>query len=511
LTYLNFFLYLRMLKLKWLLLFVLLTTYAHAQKNTLPVAKYSFNAGKAHNEVGTLQPKILGASFVEDRFGNAESAVYLHGNNSSYINLGTDSILKPKKGSISLWVNVDLIMQKGTEGWDYNPILITKSHGGDDFYEGYFIGLNFSTYKLNVTTSKDQNNQITLNSRNNLSLRKWHHIVMTYDDDSLALYLDNQLEARLQKKFKSVFLAGDSVVIGNTANKKNERYLCGTIDDISIYDRVISPKEVEDLFKAPNPNRFKIYLTWLYWFLALVAVVSFIVWILVRKFRRDFEKEKHKNKINAHMNELETKAIRTQMNPHFIFNSLNTLQRFILEEDTLNANSYLVKFSKLLRKLLESSASESISLSEEIEILNSYIEIEQLRFDKSFSVSIDSQIIDHRNVQIPFMLIQPFVENAIWHGLLPKKEGRVLKISFLPLNDNRILCRVDDNGLGRKHSFQQKDPFRKKSMAIDFIKQRLDLLEKATNIKCSFTIIDKENSQGESEGTLVELIIPILK
>jgi LytS/YehU family sensor histidine kinase len=211
------------------------------------------------------------------------------------------------------------------------------------------------------------------------------------------------------------------------------------------------------------------------------------------------------------MNDLETKAIRTQMNPHFIFNALNTLQRFILEEDIANANSYLTKFSKLLRKVLESGNSESISLKEELEILKSYVEIEQLRFDKSFEFSLVSEINFPEQIQIPFMLIQPFVENAIWHGLLPKKDQRTLNIHFSDADENRIRCCIEDNGVGRKFSFSHRDPFKKKSMAIDFIQQRLDILQKATGINCFFTITDKENAQGQSEGTFVEILIPKMK
>ena len=191
-----------MLKPLTLLVLTLTVHLLYSQKNNDPVARYTFNNGLALNEVSTLNPSIEGASFVEDRFGNEKSAVYLHGNPSSYINLGTSASLKPIEGSISMWVNVDLIMHKGT-GYDYNPILITKSHAGNDFYEGYFIGLNFTTNRLNVTTSKDSLNQITLNSTHELKLRKWHHIVMTYDDNFLSLYLDNDLQAKVPKKFRS--------------------------------------------------------------------------------------------------------------------------------------------------------------------------------------------------------------------------------------------------------------------------------------------------------------------
>lgn len=494
-----------------LLLLLTFTFLLKAQVTRGIVAKYSFNSGQAINECGSLQPKVSGASFVNDRFGNSEAAIYLHGNISSYLNLGTDDLLKPRCGSVSLWVNIDIIMYKGAGNWDYNPILITKNNSGDDFNEGYFIGLNYSTFKLNTTTTENPENQVTLNSLHEFSLRKWHHIVMTYDDDFLTLFLDNTLEAKLPKNFKSVFLKGGSVMIGNSMNQKNSRFLCGTVDDVILFNRVISPDEVDQLYNAPDPNRFHTYFKWLCKFLAFISLLGITVWFSVRKIRKDLKRQKEKSAIISWLNELETKAIRSQMNPHFMFNSLNTLQRFILEEDIINANSYLVKFSDLLRKLLESSAADSISLKEEIEILSSYIEIEKLRFDKFFEYTILSTLPNSEQVQIPFMLIQPFVENAIWHGLLAKQDMRTLNITFSDIDDKTLLCRVEDNGVGRKYSFTQRDPFKKRSMAINFISQRLEILGKAEGTKASLNIIDKEDEHGKSLGTLVEIIIPKIK
>jgi hypothetical protein len=480
---------------------------ALSQTDPVPLARYTFNNGQAKNELSAIQPKISGATFVEDRFGNNNNAIYLHGNSSSYINLGTDNSLKPKSGSISMWINIELIMQKG-KGWDYNPILLTKSHSGDDFYEGYFIGLNFHTNKLNVTTSRDSANQLTLNSHKSLSLRQWHHIVMTYDDHHLALYLDNNLEAKLPKKFSNVFLAGDSIMIGNSANVKNERYLCGSLDDIEIYDKVLSPEDVSDLYNATNPNRFKVYLNW---FLKIILVILLFIafaWIIISRYKIKIKKEQEKNDLQAMLNELETKAIRTQMNPHFIFNSLNTLQRFILEQDFENSHVYLTKFSRLLRKLLESSTAESITLEEEINILNNYIELEHLRFDDTFDFEVICNVPEPSNIHLPFMLVQPFVENAIWHGLMPKKGDRKLTITFNPLDELRIACIIEDNGVGSNTKSSNNNPLKKKSLAIEFIRQRLDLIEKSKGIKCYLKITDKRNDKNGNTGTIVEVIIP---
>ena len=489
----------------FVLLFISIT--AHSQAPPTPVAWFTFSNGKAINQAGNLQAKVQGASFVEDRFGNDKSAVYLHGNNSSYINLGTGNKLKPIKGSISLWLNIDLVMLKG-KGWDYNPILLTKSHGGDDFYEGYFIGLNYNTNRLNVTTSRDQNNQITLNSSRTLSLRKWHHIVMCYDDDTLSLYLDNKLEAKLPKKFRSSFLEGDSIMIGNSANQKNERYLCGTLDDIRIYDQVLNPSQIDEIYHTPNPNRYRNYLSWAIRIGLLALLIAFIVWLTLFFYKRKLRDEQERNRLNTRLNELETKAARSQMNPHFMFNALNTLQGFILENDMDNAHLYLTKFSKLIRKILESGTSESIPLSEEIIILTNYIDIERMRFETSFEYNILNTVKNPEKISIPFMLIQPFVENAIWHGLSPKKGFRELHIDFNDLDDKRLLCKVTDNGVGRYHSAKQKDPLKKKSLAIEFIKQRLELIEKSSGVHCSIQIEDHTNAQGQSEGTSIKIIIP---
>jgi hypothetical protein len=249
---------------------------------------------------------------------------------------------------------------------------------------------------------------------------------------------------------------------------------------------------------------------WQFIFCEVFIAVCILLLIVRYRYIRILRKEREAHIINNKIHELEVKHLKSQMNPHFIFNSLNTLQRFILEEDTSNAHDYLTKFSGLLRKMLESSTSDSILLSEEIQIINHYIEVEKIRFRNSFEYKIVVHTKDPERIKVPFMLIQPFVENAIWHGLMPKTGERLLTIVFSDLDAERILCTVDDNGVGRNYKNKEINPLKKRSLAIEFISHRLELLKKATGIECSIAFKDKTDDSGNSQGTTVAITIPKL-
>lgn len=207
----------------------------------------------------------------------------------------------------------------------------------------------------------------------------------------------------------------------------------------------------------------------------------------------------------------EQKLLRAQMNPHFIFNSLNSIQQFVISRKNDKAETYLSKFATLVRNLLESNIKENISIYEEIEILTGYLEMESLRFSGSFTFSITVNEAVNREWQIPHMMIQPFVENAIWHGLLPKKSERVLQITFEPGSNNKTLCcTVEDNGIGRKESMSRHSTFKKKSLALSFINQRIKLLRKTLKVDCRVDIIDMTNAQDEGTGTKAIIILPLL-
>ena len=297
-------------------------------------------------------------------------------------------------------------------------------------------------------------------------------------------------------------------MVGNTANKKNSRYFNGLIDDIYIYDRVLSANEVKQLYEQPNPNRAAIILKWILTFLGVASGVFLIVLFFVRRQKKIFKKEKERIDLKTRLQEMETRAIRLQMNPHFIFNTLNSLQRIILEGNIVKANDYLSNFSMMLRRILESYDSDNISLKEELEILDVYVSIEKIRFSNSFEYTIHSDVKSPETVFIPFMLIQPIVENAIWHGLLPKAGAKKLIITFTD-NTGFITCKVDDNGVGIDTRKKESSlPARKRSMALEFIKQRLSILTEVTQIQGRIEITNKRNNTGNNEGTLVELVIP---
>jgi len=206
------------------------------------------------------------------------------------------------------------------------------------------------------------------------------------------------------------------------------------------------------------------------------------------------------------------KALSQQMNPHFIFNTLNSIQYFLLNNDKLSSNKYLTKFAKLMRITLDNSQNEIIPLSKEIESLNLYVELEQLRFDNKFSFEIINNVkTDEELISIPPLIIQPFVENAIWHGIMHRSntEGGQLKIHFNIENDN-LKCIVEDNGIGRKKA----DEFKKQtkpehiSLGTQITESRIDLINKLHKgkLKINYTDLCDDNN---STGTKVEIIFPL--
>jgi hypothetical protein len=486
------------------LFFFLLT---EAQKTNGLVAKYTFNKGDSKDEVGNHHAKAYGLSLDEDRFGNPNSAYYFNGNNGSYLNLGTSKDLKPTLGSISLWMNVHGITSKGS-GVESIPVIMTRAHAGDDCNEAFYIGIDQNTRKINGAALGGCQKTVSIFSREKVRLVKWYHVVITFDHSALSLYVDGVLENKISKDFETIFLEGDSVIVGNRVSEKNKRFFVGCIDDIEIYNRVLSPGEIQNIYTA-NPNKIK----WIWITLIIFGVVIIVILLIRRRIRFLLNKEKEKNELRNRWYEQENRVLVAQMDPHFIFNSLNTIQQFIIINDNEKAQSYLSKFSKLLRKMLESNTKDSINLKEEIEIFEKYLEIESIRFNNVFtySISVDGSI-DPFSIQIPRFLIQPVIENAIWHGLLPKDGDKSLAISFNVISEKKLSCVIRDNGVGRKASSSKglKDFEKNKSLAVSFIQQRLQLMSKMMNEYYEIKIIDKVDIEGRSEGTEAIITLPIL-
>jgi hypothetical protein len=485
--------------------FILISAMVQSQPIDSLIARFSFNGTEDLNQ--KYRAVAYGAVQGEDRFGNKNHSLYFHGNAGNYINLGTGEALKPYRGSVSLWIKIDHIMHKG-RGIESNPVIFTRVHAGEEHNEAYYIGLDMNSGSLGSCMSVSDNEQVSLYSGTIPSLRKWHHIVFTYDDAFFSVYLDGALEAKALKNFRTVFLEGDSIILGNRLSRKNNRFFNGWIDDVEIYGKVLSPHEVIHLYNSPNPNKRSNLLKYILLFILSVILILFVAWLIRWRIRWVIAKER------ALLNqsyEKDIRILRAQMSPHFIFNSLNSILQFIIVNENDKAELYLTKFSKLIRKHLESNTRESIRLSDELDLLNGYVEIESLRFNNVFSYHIEvSAQLDPNAVYIPHFLIQPFVENAIWHGLLRKKGNKSLSILFELPEPGIILCTIDDNGIGRRNQKADKLFAREKSLAIDFAKQRLELFSKMKKISFGLTIVDKLSITGESEGTTVKLTIPIL-
>jgi hypothetical protein len=207
---------------------------------------------------------------------------------------------------------------------------------------------------------------------------------------------------------------------------------------------------------------------------------------------------------------LEMQALRAQMNPHFIFNCLSSINRFILINKPDEASDYLTKFSRLIRMALQNSEKPLISLESELEALRLYLDLERLRFKNAFNYSITFiNTIDTNTVHIPPMLIQPFVENAIWHGLMHKKGHGSLDIK-LCVEDKELTCIVTDNGIGRNMAatLKSRSAEKSKSMGVGLTAGRLALLNKSKNEAAVFNIEDLVDEDGKGCGTRVVLIMP---
>lgn len=486
-----------------------LTPDATAQSELKPQVRFTFNGGTLSDDKGNLRVKANNVYFVKDRFGNSGSACYLQGAEGSYLNLGTSQLLKPIAGSISLWLNIAHPMLHG-RGVESNPILFTRSHAGEDHNEAYYIGYDFATQDLNANTTLSKDKQVPLYASKQYKIREWHHIVITYDDNYLALYIDGELQAKLPKKLRSEFLEGDSVLVGNRVSVKNKRCLNGAVDDIEFYNKVLNEEQVLALFHAPDPNRNSILIKWIYIALAGIILILLSTWLIRLRIRQIVKKQMQRNLLELHTLEQEIKTLKAQMDPHFIFNSMNTILQFIITKQNDKAEIYLTKFSKLIRKLLESNTQEGVSLTDELDILKKYLEIEALRFDQTIITQFEiDDAINSFETYIPHMMIQPFVENAIWHGLRPKEGHRKLFIKFEKKDEKTLFCTIDDNGVGRNNKGKGIEEDHQ-SLAINFINQRLELMSKRYEGNYSLSIIDKVNEKDEPLGTLVEITLPII-
>jgi tetratricopeptide (TPR) repeat protein len=243
---------------------------------------------------------------------------------------------------------------------------------------------------------------------------------------------------------------------------------------------------------------------------ALVILIILVGLLLIRQFR--LSARRRISEMNRKIAEITQANLRQQMNPHFIFNTLNSIQYYMYQHDKVATNTYLTKFSSLIRKILDNSRHTSIPVADELEALHLYLELEKLRFKDKFTYQIElDQEIDTLQYRIPTMLIQPYVENAICHGLVNKEGPGHVHISFA-METGFISCIIEDNGIGREaaREINRQKSSNHNSLGTRITQSRLDLVNTLYGTSLKVTCTDLKDTTGQPGGTRVEIHIPIM-
>lgn len=250
-----------------------------------------------------------------------------------------------------------------------------------------------------------------------------------------------------------------------------------------------------------------------WWFYLILLVLLFTYYkVTLTKIEKKQLIKLENERVSKQLVLSQLENLRSQMNPHFIFNVLNSIQEYIISNDKYAASLYLSEFSKLIRMYLEHSRKEEISLDEEVKALKIYLELEKNRFEEDFEYIISlNENIDKELVSVPSLFIQPYVENSIKHGLLHKAKEKKLSVNFVyDKTNNTLVCEITDNGIGRKESEKINQKKRKNhiSFATKAIDNRVDLLNKNRERKIRVEIIDLDTQYHESKGTKITITIP---
>lgn len=268
--------------------------------------------------------------------------------------------------------------------------------------------------------------------------------------------------------------------------------------------QALQKKELEkrEVVYSEQAKRHKLQIIFISLFILLAFGIVFLIYNRLQlKKTLTLQKE---------LAEYEQKALHLQMNPHFVFNCLGSISSFIVQNGTDSAIKYLSKFSKLMRLTLEYSKESLIPIDKEIESLQNYLELEQLRFNNVFTFAINKSKKIEDDMALPPLLLQPFVENAIIHGLIPRKESGHITVDF-EIEKESIVCTITDNGIGIDKSQALKENLVNvhKSMALDITRKRLEMMEAYTAKTAQVDIKEVKNEQGEAAGTKVVLHLPI--
>jgi tetratricopeptide (TPR) repeat protein len=302
------------------------------------------------------------------------------------------------------------------------------------------------------------------------------------------------------KHFKLYSIAKDSV-----ANAENIRSSVRTEMNFEFDKKEVLRKKEQEKRELVFSEQSKRHQQQIFFVILFILLLFGIIFLIYNRLQL-----KKTLTLQKELAEYEQKALHLQMNPHFVFNCLGSISSFIVQNGTDSAIKYLSKFSKLMRLTLEYSKESLIPIDKEMESLQNYLELEQLRFNQKFDFTITKSSDIEDDMALPPLLLQPFVENAIIHGLIPKNEKGTIAIAF-SVEKEHLICTIEDNGIGFDKSKEIKEKLVSvhKSMALDITKKRLEMMEASTSRKANVEIVEIKNEKDEIKGTKVILNLPI--
>ena len=328
------------------------------------------------------------------------------------------------------------------------------------------------------------------------------------DIEVLALHYVAPEKNKIAYKFEGV--DDDYIDIGNRKN------ISFTGLSPGIHNLWIKGSNSDEVWSEPKLITINVaYPFWRTWtfYIGVILIFGLTAWLILKNYLESIRsKQEEKERVSIQMAELELKALSSQMNPHFLFNSLNSIKSLINQNKNADASTFIIRYSRLVRKILNNSRSKFVRLQEEVDVIRLYLELEKLRLGDSFTydIQMDKEIAADF-IEIPPALLQPYVENSIWHGLLNKENSSKHLSIKISKKEDFLDIRIIDNGIGRKASeaIQSQSRLKKKSLGTIISKERVDLISDVYGYKSTVDFIDLLDAKGNPSGTEVRMLLQI--
>ncbi|NHN26092.1 histidine kinase [Flavobacterium jejuense] len=481
--------------------------------------------GKLYNNIGVVYKSqhsdfkaleyFIKANKIQTKFKDPNAGItltnianiYLNQKNfdkaSEYYNLAKQSLDKNQNlralgewyNNMGLFHSVNNQSDKAIENWENSIVTFQSINDKFGLIDTYiFLGQFFLKKNdldkalLNANRALDLANEINVLEQQAISEKLLSDIYQKRNSSVLAL-----------SHYKKYSIIKDSLTNEENIRKSVEASMNYEFEKRELFQK--EENEKRELLLKEEAKQFKMKLVYVGLIVLLLFGIGFLIYNRMQlKKTLTLQKE---------LAEYEQKALHLQMNPHFVFNCLGSISSFIVQNGTDSAIKYLSKFSKLMRLTLEYSKESLIPIDKEIESLQNYLELEQLRFNHKFNFKINKSFDIEDDVALPPLLIQPFIENAIIHGVIPKKEIGIIEIDFSVENES-LICTILDNGVGINKSKQNKVNLvlAHKSMALDIIKKRLEMITSSTGKKATM-LVEEVSNNDNVKGTKVILNLPL--